>query len=117
MDLKININTYKIIIVDENDNNLKMEDGCYHFGVCDMKNKIIYLMRNLPKDSLFYTIKHELTHAYIDSYGFLQVDYTDEIIADFIASYIINIEKDYQKILKYYKQEDKKWKNNKTMKE
>ena len=42
-------------------------------------------------DSLKYTLYHEITHAYIESYGLLQVDWNDEIVADFVANYMIDI--------------------------
>ena len=110
MKIKINNTNYRIKIVEEDDKQLKMEDGYYHFGVCDMKYKIIYLMKGLPEGTLDYVIRHELVHAYLDSYGFLQVGYTDEIIADFIATYVESIEKDYLKVFKYYIKEEYDWK-------
>ena len=109
MIIKINNFRYKVKIVEEDDKNLRMEDGYYHFGVCDMKNKVIYLMKKLPEETLDYVIRHEIVHAYLDSYGFLQVAYTDEIIADFIATYIENIDTDYLKIYKYYIKESYRW--------
>ena len=113
MRIKINNTEYKVQIVKENDEHLKMEDGYYHFGVCDMKYKVIYIMEKLPEGTLDYVIKHEIVHAYIDSYGFLQVNYTDEIIADFIATYMENIDRDYFKVYKYYIKEEFDWKDKK----
>ena len=34
---------------------------------------------------------HEIVHAYIDAYGLLQIDWNDEIVADFVANYMIDI--------------------------
>ena len=105
MVIKINNLRYKVKIVEEDNKHLKMEDGYYHFGVCDMKEKVIYLMERLPEGTLEYVIRHELVHAYLDSYGFLQVNYTDEIIADIVATYMRNLNIDYFKIYKYYMKE------------
>lgn len=91
MEIKINNNTYKICEVEFNDEKLKMEDGNYHFGITDFNKKEIYIANNLNEDAKRYTTLHELTHALIDSYGFLQVDWNDEIVADFIGNYFLNI--------------------------
>ena len=102
MEIKINENKYIVKILEENDERLKMEDGEYHSGVCDMRKKEIYIMKGLGIDAARYTVKHELVHAYLDSYGFLQVEYTDEIIADFIAIYGRKIEKAFNEVYLYY---------------
>ena len=91
MRVKINNNNYDICFVNPNDENLKMSDGEYHSGVTDFITKTIYISNVLIDDSLRYTIIHELTHAMIDSYGFLQVDWDDEIVADFVGNYLPNI--------------------------
>lgn len=104
MEIKINENTYKIEILGETDERLKMEDGEYHSGVCDMRKKRIYIMEGLGLDAARYTVKHELVHAFIDSYGFLQVEYTDEIIADFVAIYGKKIEEAFKEVYLYYLQ-------------
>ena len=103
MKLKINNNTYKILIVDKEDERVII-DNYSHSGLTDFILKEIYIRNDLNDDSLRYTIIHELTHAYLESYGFLQVDYTDEIIADITGNYLINIYNDYNKVYKYYKQ-------------
>lgn len=99
MELKINNNTYKIYFVDKNNEKLLMEDEEYHSGTTYFKEKEIYIDKTLNCDSLRYTIIHELTHAYLDSYGFLQVYFNDEIIADLFGNYLINILYDYNKIM------------------
>lgn len=91
MELKINNNTYKIFFVNPDDTRLQMEDGEYHFGITDFNKKEIYIANNLNKDTLRYTLIHELTHAVIDSYGFLQVEWNDEIVADFMGNYLLTI--------------------------
>lgn len=51
------------------------------------KNKI-YINKNLQKDLFRRTIIHELTHAYIWSYGLNQVEsFKEENICDFLESH------------------------------
>lgn len=87
MKLKINNFEYKLYFVEWNDEKLKIEDNDYRSGMTYFKEKEIYIANNLKKDSYNYTLKHELTHAIIDSYGFLQIQWDDEIVADFMAIY------------------------------
>ena len=87
MKIKINNFEYEIYFVEWNDEHLKIDDNDYRCGMTYFKDKRIYIANNLKKDSYDYTLKHELTHAIIDSYGFLQIEWDDEIVADFMAIY------------------------------
>ena len=87
MKLQINNFEYTLYFVDWNDEHLKFDDNDYRSGMTYFKEKEIYIANNLKNDSYAYTLNHELTHAIIDSYGFLQVDWNDEIVADFMAIY------------------------------
>lgn len=91
--IKININNIDYIfkIVEWNDERLKMEDGDFHFGVTNFKDKEIYIANNLSEQTKRTTIIHEITHAFIDSFGMLQIDWNDEIVADFISAHLDNI--------------------------
>lgn len=91
MEIKINNNNYKIYEVPPDSEELKMKDGEYHSGITDFYKKEIYIADNLSDDAKRYTLIHELTHALIDSYGFLQVEWNDEIVADFMGNYFLNI--------------------------
>lgn len=91
MEIKINNNNYKISKLPPDSEELKMEDGEYHFGITDFNKKEIYIADNLSDNAKSYTLIHELTHALIDSYGFLQVEWNDEIVADFMGNYFLNI--------------------------
>lgn len=91
MPIKINNNNYILYMLPPNSVELQMEDGNFHTGVTDFHKKEIYIADNLTNDTKRYTIIHEITHALIDSYGFLQVEWTDEIVADFVANYLPNI--------------------------
>lgn len=87
MKLLINNFEYELLFVNWNDENLKVEDNDYRSGMTNFKEKRIYIANNLNKESLNYTLKHEITHAIIDSYGMLQIEWNDEIVADFMAIY------------------------------
>ena len=99
MVIELNENKYQIKIVNSNDENLLMEDGDYHFGVTDFNKKIIYIADNLSNSAFKYTLLHEITHAVIDSFGFLQVEWNDEIVADFMANYLTMITDKYNLIM------------------
>ena len=89
--VKIHNNIYNVHLVNEHSKYLVMDDGEAHSGVTDFVTKDIYIRNDLNDDSLKYTLYHEITHAYIESYGLLQVDWNDEIVADFVANYMIDI--------------------------
>lgn len=117
--MKIIINKweYEITLVKEDDEILKMDDGFYHSGITDLKEQKIYIQRGLNSQQLWYTVVHELTHAYLQAYGMLQVDYTDEIVADIMGIYgkdIIENAKEvithiYCPIAYYIDKKKKKW--------
>lgn len=89
--MKINNFDYEVKFVEPNDQNLLMDDERYHHGVTDFDTKTIYIRNNLDKEVTKYTLLHELTHAFIDAYGLLQIDWNDEVVADFIAAHYENI--------------------------
>lgn len=102
MILEINNWKYEIYVVYEDDEILQMDDGFYHSGVTDLKEQRIYLQKGLNEQQMWYTVVHELTHAYLQAYGLLQVAYTDEVIADIMGVYGKNILKDAEKLAEYY---------------
>jgi hypothetical protein len=60
----------------------------------------IYLNKELPKAILNQVLIHEITHAFIFSFGFMQVDFDNEIVCDFLSSFakqIVTIANDYMK--------------------
>lgn len=98
MQVKIHNNIYNIHLINKNSKYLVMDDGEVHSGVTDFITKDIYIRNDLNDSSLKYTLYHEITHAYIESYGLLQIDWNDEIVADFIANYMIDIFKTIDEI-------------------
>lgn len=91
MQVKIHNNIYNIHLINKNSKYLVMDDGEVHSGVTDFITKDIYIRNDLNDSSLKYTLYHEIIHAYIESYGLLQIDWNDEIVADFVANYMIDI--------------------------
>ena len=91
MQVTIHNNIYNIHLINKNSKYLVMDDGEVHSGVTDFITKDIYIRNDLNDSSLKYTLYHEITHAYIESYGLLQIDWNDEIVADFVANYMIDI--------------------------
>lgn len=91
MQVKIHNNIYNIHLINKNSKYLVMDDGEVHSEVTDFITKDIYIRNDLNDSSLKYTLYHEITHAYIESYGLLQIDWNDEIVADFVANYMIDI--------------------------
>lgn len=87
INIKINNFDYKIIFVKEKDDRLLMNNS-YHSGITDFIKKEIYIQEDLPEQSRTYTLMHEITHAVIDSFGMLQIEWNDEIVADFFATYM-----------------------------
>lgn len=59
------------------------------FGVTKYSQHIIYINKDMCMDQKVSTLKHELTHCYIWSYGLYNVtDINEEIICDIVANSI-----------------------------
>lgn len=99
MIIKINTLNYKIIEVDEID---KSEDGKQTIGYTDYINQKILLLKHLSQEQKRITLRHELTHAFLWSYG-LGAMYEElplEIVCDFVGIYsgeIVEIANKYMK--------------------
>lgn len=89
--VKINNYEYKVKYLEEYDDRLMMEDEKYHCGITDFIKKEIYIREDLQEEVESSVLIHELVHAYIDSYGMLQVKWDDEIVADFVGAQMMNI--------------------------
>lgn len=96
--ITLNNDRYTIEVVEPDNENLLFE-GKYRTGVTYFVDKTIYIANNLNKYTLKYTLLHEITHAVIDSFGFLQVDWTEEVVADFMANYSTMIADNYNYII------------------
>lgn len=108
MEISVNNMTYGIELVDNNSNELLMSDGGHHFGVTNYKKRMIYIMNDLREDIFYSVLRHELVHVYIECYGMFQINWEEEVVCDFVAAHLVNINKDLQKI----REEMKKARNN-----
>lgn len=80
--------TYKIFFINNDlDERLYLkEDESYHFGITDFKKEEIYINNNLSNNKKKQTLIHEITHAYINEYGFKSTDYfNEEQLCEFMA--------------------------------
>lgn len=98
MTIAINDIIWNISFEPTNSPKLKKPLGESSVGVCDLKNHCIYINENAQGEFLKKILLHEITHAFIYSYG-LSFDYLkEEYLADFIASYGEEILSIYKKI-------------------
>lgn len=102
MKFTVNNIEYEILEVNTCDENLKVY-GDYRWGVCNYIQRKIHLWKELSIVNKRQTLIHEITHAFIEAYGFIQVKFNDEIVCDFVAAYLYKIEEivnDYFKKIK-----------------
>jgi uncharacterized phage-like protein YoqJ len=85
--LIINNECWTINLVDPGDTVLCT--GIYDcaFGVCDDNDKTIYILNNLTKEKMRKVLCHEIVHAAMFSYNINLDWWTEEIVADIIATY------------------------------
>lgn len=59
----------------------------YTFGVTKYPTHTIYINKDMCTSQKIRTLKHELTHCYIYSYGLYNItEITEEIVCDIVAS-------------------------------
>lgn len=64
------------------------------YGMADSTINTIYLNENLIEDHQRSTLRHELAHAFMYSYGFMYVEkFNVEMVCEFIGTYGGQIEK------------------------
>lgn len=86
---RLNINNveYEILEVNSNSKNL-IVDGTFRVAAIHYDTAKIYLARYLKEDIKYSSLIHEITHAYICSYGMLPIKQFDqELMCEFIAAY------------------------------
>ena len=66
-------------------------DGSYTIGCTDYKDKIIYLSNDLYGKLLHKVLIHEISHAFVMSYGIYMDIYSEEVLCDFLATYAKDI--------------------------
>lgn len=63
------------------------DENIVNMGRTFSATKRIYINKDMDLDSKKETFIHELTHAFIHQYGFSQVAFNHEIVADFIGQH------------------------------
>lgn len=84
---KINNKTWEIAKISRQNPMLMRSDGSRTVGMTDRDTKRIYLADDLRGKFLDRVLCHELCHAFCLSYNvYMDID-TEEIVADFLATY------------------------------
>lgn len=93
MKVKINKFTYEILETEnKEDERLKLNDG-YATGITKCNAQQIIIFNALPEERFRLVLIHELTHAFIDAYGFWahSEKFSHEDIAEFVSTYADDI--------------------------
>lgn len=86
--MKVKIKDYDYEIVEEEDgNNVYIDGEEMRLGLCDFINQKIYIHKNIRRERKYKTLVHELTHAFLESYGFIQESYDEEQLCEIMALY------------------------------
>ena len=78
---------WQIRLVTPNSNYLKRSDGTITLGVTDNELKTVFINRNLSDFMFQKVLTHEITHVFCFEMGCLLDIETEEIIADFLATF------------------------------
>lgn len=85
--IKINGRNWDIVVCEPCSPALATSAGYCALGVCDDNIGKIYIQTGLSREKMRKVLCHELTHAAMFSYN-IDLDYwTEEIVADLIATY------------------------------
>lgn len=85
---RIKINDINWYIIEENEGiHLGKDDDNFVVGLCDTLEHKIYLYNKLEIEHKYKTLIHEMTHAYISSYGFKDIIFDEENICNFFEAY------------------------------
>lgn len=84
---KINNKTWEIVKISRQNPMLMRSDGSRTVGMTDRDTKTIYLADDLRGKFLDRVLCHELCHALCLSYNVYMDIGTEEIVADFLATY------------------------------
>lgn len=67
--------------------NSENESKCtYVFGLCEYPKHIIHINEELERTEMIKTLKHELTHCWLWSYGAKYETYTEEELCDKVSA-------------------------------
>lgn len=83
----VNNRAWHIVYVNPNSKKLLNGNGTYTLGVTDNQTSSIYINNRLKGRMLDKVISHELCHVFCFSYGVVVDRQTEELMADFLATY------------------------------
>lgn len=99
--VKINGITWKVFGTSADDEAFNAEEGEEVMGITWFTKGEIYLVtENISSELLYRTIKHELTHAFLFSYGINKETLTEEEVCNFVEVYAEDIIKKANSIFK-----------------
>lgn len=84
---KINDKTWEIVKISRQNPMLMRSDGSRTVGMTDRNTQTIYIADDLRGGFLDKVLCHELCHAFCLSYNIYMDIETEEIVADFLATY------------------------------
>jgi hypothetical protein len=84
---KINNKTWEIVKISRQNPMLMRSDGSKTVGMTDRNTQTIYIANDLRGGFLDKVLCHELCHAFCLSYNIYMDIETEEIVADFLATY------------------------------
>lgn len=84
---KINDKTWEIVKISRQNPMLMRSDGSRTVGMTDRNTQTIYIADDLRGRFLDKVLCHELCHAFCLSYNIYMDIGTEEIVADFLATY------------------------------
>lgn len=84
---KINNKTWEIVKISRHNPMLMRSDGSRTVGMTDRNTQTIYIADDLRGGFLDKVLCHELCHAFCLSYNVYMDIETEEIVADFLATY------------------------------
>ena len=85
--ININGEEWRIALVSPLDPVLRRSNGSYTIGVCDDREKLIYIADDLPYVLLKNVLSHEIAHAAMFSYNIYMDIEQEELVVDLIATY------------------------------
>lgn len=91
--MKVKIKDLEYVIVEETDGDNvfcdKIIDGQskMRLGSTDYQKQKIYLHEHMTRTRKRKVLAHELTHAFVEAYGFYQESFDEEQLCEFMANY------------------------------
>ena len=89
--VKINSEEWQVLLVSANHPKLYRVDGSLTIGSCDDITKCIYIKEDMNEYDTFKVLCHEMTHAVMFSYNVDLPPEQEELFADLLATYGLEI--------------------------